>query len=143
MEVEKGDTVKVHYTGKFENGKVFDTSEGKDPLSFETGAGRVIRGFDDAVIGMKKDEEKEVKIPPKDAYGTIQDELQRWAPAKILGEQKPVVGMVLSMKTTDDKVIRARIKSIEDDKILLDMNHPLAGRTLVFSFRILDIEKAK
>ena len=67
--VEKGNKVKVDYTGSFEDGNVFDTSEGKQPLEFEVGSGQVIKGFDDALIGMEKGEEKEVKIESKDAYG--------------------------------------------------------------------------
>ena len=69
MIVEKGDTVSVHYTGTFDNGTVFDSSEGREPLTFIAGAGQMIKGFDEAVIGMELDEEKEIHIEPADAYG--------------------------------------------------------------------------
>ena len=69
MIVKKGDKVQVHYTGTFEDGTEFDSSKGKDPLEFTAGAGQMIKGFDDAVIGMEVGEEKEIKIPPEEAYG--------------------------------------------------------------------------
>ena len=70
MKVKQGDKVKVHYTGTLEDGTEFDSSEGKDPLEFTAGAGQMIKGFDEAVIGMEVNEEKEIKIPPEQAYGT-------------------------------------------------------------------------
>jgi len=143
VKAEKGDTVKVDYTGKLEDGKLFDTSKNKGPFEFEIGSGKVIKGFDDAVTGMKKGEEKEVTIQPEDAYGPIMDKLQQWTPKKVLEEKKAVAGSVLKMKTDDGRVMHAMIKSVQDDKMLLDFNHPLAGKPLVFTFKVVDITKKK
>jgi FKBP-type peptidyl-prolyl cis-trans isomerase 2 len=141
VKVENGDTIKVHYKGTLETGQMFDCSEGRDPLEFEVGAGKVIKGFEKAVLGMAQDEEKEVKIEPGDAYGSLIDKLQQWAPSNLLGETKPVAGMVLQMKTEDGRLLNCMVKSIDGDKMLLDFNHPLAGKPLIFKFKVVEIKK--
>ena len=140
MTVKKGDKIKVDYTGTFDNNEVFDTSEGKAPLEFEAGSGMVIKGFDEAVIGMKKDEEKEVKIECKDAYGDPNPDLVKKIPRdKLPPEQEPKPGMMLAMGTPDGKQIPARITKVDDKEITIDLNHPLAGKNLNFKIKIVDI----
>ena len=139
MPVKKGDKVKVDYTGKLEDGTVFDTSEGKQPMEFTAGEGKIIKGFDNAVIGMEKGEEKEVKIEPKDAYGDPNPDMQKKIPRdKLPPEPEPKTGMVLALKTPDGKQFPARITEVNDTEITIDLNHPLAGKVLIFTIKLVD-----
>ena len=144
MEVKKGSKLKVEYEGKFEDGEVFDSSSHGDhshPLEFEVGAGNVIKGFDDAVLGMKKGEEKEFTLEPDEAYGQPNPELKQDIPRDVLPkDQKPEAGMILMMTTPDGHQMPAKILEVTEDKITLDLNHPLAGRKLIFKIKILDIK---
>ena len=143
MVVKKGDKISVDYEGRFENGEVFDSSRHGDhshPLGFEVGLNQVIKGFDDAVIGMKIGDEKEIKILPSDAYGEIDQKLIQEIPKSILPKGKePKEGMVLMMNDSDAGQVHARIIKILGDKVTLDLNHPLAGKTLIFKIKILEI----
>jgi len=140
MAIKKGDKVKVDYTGTLEDGTVFDTSEGKQPLEFEAGSGQLIKGFDDAVIGMEQGEEKEIKISPEEAYGDIKPELLKKIPKEQLPkEPEPKAGMTLLMKTPDGKQFPAKITEVGESEITIDLNHPLAGKTLNFKFKIVGI----
>ena len=141
MEVKKGSKVKIHYTGTLDNGQVFDSSEGKDPLEFEAGTGKVIKGFDAAVVGMKKDEEKEVKLKPEDAYGERNDQLKQKIPKdkiNIPGEIKP--GMTLAVTAPDGQQFPVQVLAVEDENIVIDLNHPLAGQNLNFKIKVVDIQ---
>lgn len=136
--VENGNLVQVHYTGTFDDGTVFDSSEGKDPLEVLAGAGMLIKGFDDALIGMKDGEEKEITIEPKDAYGEPNDMLVQKIPRSELSDEiTPEVGMVLGVKAPTGQVFPATIKEVSDDEIVLDANHPLAGKTLHFKLSMV------
>ncbi|MBR9691320.1 peptidylprolyl isomerase [Candidatus Woesearchaeota archaeon] len=140
MPVKKGDKIKVDYTGTFDDGTVFDTSEGKQPLEFEVGAGKIIKGFDNAVIGMEKGEEKEIKLESADAYGEVNPKMVQKIPRdKIPKDQEPKPGMMLALNTPDGKKFPAKITEVSDKEITIDMNHPLAGKTLNFKIKIVDI----
>jgi len=140
MPVKKGDKVKVEYTGKLENGQVFDTSEGKQPLEFEVGAGKIIKGFDKAIVGMKKGEEKEITLKPEQAYGDPDPKKVQKIPRDKLPEGKePKPGMMLAMKTPDGRQVPVKIKEVSDKDITIDLNHPLAGKTLNFKIKVIDI----
>ena len=141
MAVKKGDKIKVDYTGTLEDGTVFDASAkvGK-PLEFEVGSGMIISGFDNAVIGMKKGEEKEVKIEAKDAYGEPNPQLIKKIPKEQLPQDKePKKGMVLGITLPNGAQMPAIIKEVSDKDITLDLNHPLAGKTIIFKIKIVDI----
>ena len=141
MEVKKGSKVKIHYTGTLDNGQVFDSSEGRDSLEFEAGTGKVIKGFDAAVVGMKKDEEKEVKLKPEDAYGERNDQLKQKIPKdkiNIPGEIKP--GMTLAVTAPDGQQFPVQVLAVEDENIVIDLNHPLAGQNLNFKIKVVDIQ---
>jgi FKBP-type peptidyl-prolyl cis-trans isomerase SlpA len=143
MAVKKGDSVKVEYEGRFENGEVFDSSSktGK-PLEFEVGSGKVIPGFDNGVIGMEVNEEKEINIEKKDAYGDYREELKKEVPRDALPkEQEPKKGMMLVMSTPEGQQIPARIVDVDDKKVVLDLNHPLAGKDIVFKIKIVEISE--
>ncbi|MBT3297437.1 peptidylprolyl isomerase [archaeon] len=144
MAVENGNKIKVEYTGTFDDGTVFDSSEKHgQPLEFEVGAGMVIKGFDDAVIGMEVGDEKEVKIEAKDAYGEPNDQMKQKVPKDQLPkDQKPEVGMVLGVSTPDGKQFPAKIIEVNDDTITIDLNHPLAGKNLNFKLKLVSIEES-
>lgn len=140
MNVKKGSKVKVDYTGKLEDGTVFDTSEGKKPLEFEVGAGQIIKGFDDALIGMKKGEEKEIKLKPADAYGEHKPELMKKVPKEHLPKDpEPKAGMMLVLSTPDGRKFPAKIAEVDGKEVTIDLNHPLAGKTLNFKIKVVDI----
>ncbi len=144
MEVKKGSKIKIHYTGKLDSGQVFDSSEGREPLEFEAGSGKVIKGFDAAVLGMKKGEEKEVKLTPEDAYGPRNEELKQKIPRdkiNIPGEIKP--GMTLAVTSPDGQQFPVRVADVDGDDIVVDLNHPLAGQNLNFSIKVVDVSDSE
>jgi len=136
--VENGNFVQVHYTGTFDDNTVFDSSDGKDPLEVLAGNGMLIKGFDEALIGMKDGDKKEITVEAKDAYGEPNEMLVQKIPRKELSpEITPEVGMVLGVKAPTGQVFPATIKEVNDDEILLDANHPLAGKTLHFKLELI------
>jgi len=138
--VEKGNTVRVHYTGKFENGEIFDTSVNRTPLEFIVGNGQVIKGFDEAVIGMKIGERKIVNIPFEEAYGPHMDELVFTFEKQSLPENlNPEIGQKLQLVTGDGKRVNVTIIAVSETDITLDANHPLAGKNLVFEIELVEI----
>ena len=140
MAIKKGDRVKIEYKGTFDNGEVFDSSEGKEPIEFVAGEGKVIPGFDNAVMGMEKNQEKEVKIASKDAYGEHNPDLIKKVPREVLPkEQTPKPGMILGMKAPNGQQMMARITEVTDKEITIDLNHPLAGKNLNFKIKVVDI----
>jgi len=135
--IKQGNKIKVHYTGTLDDGTIFDSSEGKEPLEFEAGAGQMIKGFDQAVIGMKVGEEKTIKIPPEEAYGEYNKELTQKVPKdKIPAEAK--VGDTLVISTMQGQR-QAKIIEMNDNEVTLDLNHPLAGKTLTFKITIVEV----
>jgi len=141
MIIKNGDKVKVDYTGSLEDGKIFDDSKkhGK-PLEFEVGAKQVIKGFEDAVMGMKKDEEKNISLKPEEAYGDYNKELIKKVPRDGLPkDQEPKPGMMLMMSLTNGQQVPAKIKEVSENDITIDLNHPLAGKVLNFKLKIAEI----
>jgi FKBP-type peptidyl-prolyl cis-trans isomerase 2 len=138
---KNGNKVKVHYTGKFEDGKVFDTSLDGQPLSFELGNGQVIQGFNDAVVGMEPGESKTVTISPDKAYGEYKKELViKVEKSKLPPDADPQIGQKLSANhSSNDTKINFTIVEIEDDVLTLDANHVLSGRNLVFDIELVDV----
>jgi len=138
---KNGDKVSVHYTGKFEDGKVFDTSLDGQPLSFELGNGHVIQGFNDAVVGMEPGESKTVTISPDKAYGDYKKELViKVEKSKLPPDADPQIGQKLSANHSgNDTKINFTIVEIEDDVLTLDANHVLSGRNLVFDIELVEV----
>lgn len=143
--VKKGDRVAVEYTGSFPDGEVFDSSNHGDhshPLIFVVGDKEVIAGFDNGVIGLKQGEEKELTIPPAEAYGEFDARLKQEVPKDIFNlprNQQPQVGMQLMMSSPDGQRIPARVDAVGKESVTLDFNHPLAGKTLIFKIKIVGI----
>ncbi len=138
--VAKGSKVSVEYTGSFDDGTVFDTSEGKAPITFVAGNSEVIKGFDDAVVGMKKGEQKKIKVTSQEGYGDRDEKLQQQVPRTVFPqEMKLEKGMGFSFKTPQGQVIHATITEANAETVTVDMNHPLAGKNLIFELKVVDI----
>lgn len=142
MPAKQGDSVKVHYTGKFDDGQIFDTSEGRDPLEFTVGQGHVINGFENAVIGMEVGEEKTIHVPSAEAYGGRNEELIQDVPRdKFAEDMKFEIGQGLQIKTKDGHSMVVVVKAFTTETITLDANHPLAGKDLNFDIKLVEIVK--
>ena len=140
MKISKGSKVKLHYTGKLDDGTVFDTSNGREPLEFVAGEGTVIKGFDDAVIDMAKDEEKTFKLNPSEGYGEHNEELVQKIPREKIGVPGDLKeGMTLAVTAPDGQQFPVRITKVEGDEVFIDLNHPLAGKNLNFEIKIVEI----
>ncbi len=139
--VKKGDTIKVDYEGSLEDGTVFDTSQSHgQPLEFEVGSGQLIKGFDDAVIGMKVGQEKKVVLSPEDSYGQHNPEMLKEIPREQLPkEQEPKVGMGMVIGLPNGSKFPATIAKVSDKTVTLDLNHPLAGKKLTFKIKVAQI----
>lgn len=139
--VEKGAKVKVQYTGRLEDGTVFDESKEGEPLEFTVGSGQVIPGFDKAVQGMKLNEEKEVTIKSEDAYGKRDETLIRNFPRTAFPKDfKPEKDRVIQLSDQTGRPRPGIIIDIIKDSIAIDLNHPLAGKDLTFKIKVIGIE---
>ncbi|MFC1587507.1 peptidylprolyl isomerase [Planctomycetota bacterium] len=135
-----GDVVKLHYTGKLENGTIFDSSKGRDPLALTIGDKGVIPGFENAIIGMKVGDVKTIILPPETAYGEYQpDMILDIERSSIPGDVALEIGMVLKAENDQGDATHMTIKDFNDEKITLDGNHPLAGKTLIFEIELVEI----
>jgi len=139
--VKEKDTVKVHYTGKLEDGQVFDSSLEREPLEITLGQGMLIPGFEKGLVDMKVNEKKTVNVPKEEAYGDIQKELFQEVSNENLPEEiKPEVGMGLMAKNPDGSERQLRVAEVKDDSIVVDANHPLAGKDLTFDLEVVEIK---
>lgn len=137
---QEGDTVHIHYTGRLDDGTVFDSSRDRDPLSFTLGSGQVIKGFDAAVSGMSVGESKTATISPESAYGPRRDELQLTYPREQFpDDMQPEVGQMLQMQTGDGQTFQVQVTEVSDETVGLDANHPLAGKELTFDIELVKI----
>jgi len=139
-QTKQGDTVTIHYTGTLEDGTVFDSSEGREPLSFTVGNGQVIPGFEEAVIGMTKDEKKNVTIPVEKAYGPRNEEMVIEVPRnQVPSDINPEVGQKLQMQGPDNQIVVVEVTGMTDELVTLDANPPLAGKDLIFDIELVTI----
>ncbi|QES90135.1 FKBP-type peptidyl-prolyl cis-trans isomerase [Rhizosphaericola mali] len=137
---QNGDTVKVHYHGKLTDGTTFDSSEGREPLEFTIGSGQVIKGFDEGVKGLGIGEKRTINIPVEEAYGPKQDDLLIEFPKDQFPEgMEPAVGMALNMRNEQGQAFPVTIAEIKEASVVLDGNHPLAGKELVFDLELVEI----
>ncbi len=141
QQAKKGDTVRVHYTGKLTSGEQFDSSAGREPLEFEVGAGMMIKGFDDAVVGMAVGDKKTITIPPNEAYGERNDQMVIDFPrSNFPADLTPEVGMQLMMNNNAGQQFPVTIVDVREDAVVLDANHSLAGKDLVFDIEMVEID---
>ncbi|MCG3114197.1 MAG: peptidylprolyl isomerase [Candidatus Manganitrophus sp. SA1] len=139
-QAKRGNAVKVHYVGKFEDGTVFDTSREREPLPFTIGEGEVIPGFEEAVVGMNPGESKKVVIPAENAYGPRHEEMVLVVDRQNLPEGvDPQVGQQYQIPQSDGQSIVVTVTDASDSSVTLDGNHPLAGRALTFEIELLEV----
>ena len=139
-QAKNGDAVKIHYKGSLDDGTVFDSSEGRDPLAFTLGSGQVIAGFDEAVMGMAVGEKKSVNISADKAYGQRNEEMIIQAPRdQVPPEITPEVGQQLQMGGPNGETVVVVITEVTDEQITLDANPPLAGKDLNFDIELVSI----
>lgn len=142
--VKEGDNVSLHYTGTLDDGTVFDSSEGNEPLNFTVGASQVIPGFENGVVGMELGESKEINILPDQAYGDYHEELVKVVPrAAFPPNVTPAIGMAFEMELPTGQAMPVRIIDVEGEDVTLDANHLLAGETLNFKVRVVSINEDK
>lgn len=139
-EVKQGDTVKVHYTGKLEDGLVFDSSVDREPLEFTIGEGQIIPGFEEAVVGLGPGDSTTTTVPPEKGYGPYRDDLVLSVErARLPEDMDPQVGQRLQSQQDDGETIVFTVTEIGEESITLDANHPLAGKDLVFEIELVGI----
>jgi FKBP-type peptidyl-prolyl cis-trans isomerase SlpA len=140
-QVKEKDTVQVHYKGTLSNGEVFDNSFDREPLEFTLGSGQIIPGFEQGVLNMSVNEQKTIHIPAEEAYGSVMDELIQEVPkADIPAEIELAVGLPLVSRTPDGREFQLVVKEVKEETVLLDANHPLAGKDLTFELELVAIK---
>lgn len=136
----KGSKVKVHYTGTLTDKTVFDSSKNREPLEFTVGAGQMIEGFDAAVDGMKVGESKQVTIPSEKAYGPKREEAMITVPKAQMPEGMPLEpGAQVEARQQDGRTQVLVIAEVKDEEVVLDANHPLAGKDLIFDIELVEV----
>ena len=135
--IKKGSKVRVHYTGKLANGKVFDTSVEKDPLEVVVGQSGLIKGFEEGLIGMKEGEKKTIELIPEDAYGQLIEGRTQEVEKSALPEEIQV-GMALQANGEVGTMV-VTVKEIKEETVVLDANHPLAGKDLIFELDVVEV----
>lgn len=134
-----GNVVSVHYTGKLTDGEMFDSSEGRDPLTFQMGSGQIIPGFETALVGKNVGDKVTINIQPDDAYGQVREDLI----VKVEKSQMPgevYEGMSLQAQAEDGQAINVTVKEVYADHVMIDGNHPLAGKELVFDIEVVSVQ---
>ncbi|MFQ3181982.1 MAG: FKBP-type peptidyl-prolyl cis-trans isomerase 2 [Polaribacter sp.] len=142
-QVKENNTVKVNYTGKLPDGQVFDSSEGKEPIEFTLGQGQLIPGFEKGLIDMKLNEKKTITVAKEEAYGDVnKDLIQEVKKTELPQDMTPEVGMGLVSKSPDGQEMNLMVVEVKDESIVIDGNHPLAGKELVFDLEVIEIKEA-
>lgn len=139
-DVKTGDTVRIHYTGTLDDGSVFDSSEGRDPLEFTVGSGQIIPGLDKAIPGMTVGEEKTVKVPADQAYGAHDPQGQQTVPRDQVPGHIPLdLGTTLELTLPDGRAMPVVVSEVTEEHVVLDANHPLAGQDLTFAVKMVEV----
>jgi peptidylprolyl isomerase len=143
MQAKQGDVVRVHYTGRLTDGTQFDSSEGREPLEFTVGAGQMIKGFDDGVVGMNVGDKKTLNIPATEAYGERDEQAIIEFPASnIPADMKLEPGMQLTLRNQYGQPVPVVVLEVQTEVIIMDANHMLAGKELVFDVELVEIIEA-
>jgi peptidylprolyl isomerase len=141
QQVKAGDQVKVHYTGKLTSGEEFDSSTGREPLAFTVGAGQMIKGFDDAMPGMTLGEKMSISVAPEDAYGPrSEDAIIQFPKEHVPSDMKIEAGMTLTLTNQMGQPVPVVVVEVQEEILVLDANHFLAGQTLIFDIELVEIE---
>ncbi len=144
QKVQTGQFVSVHYKGTLENGDVFDTSEGRHPLEVQIGAGQIIAGFEKALMDMSLNEKKVFTLDPNEAYGQKDESLSHsFDRADIPAEMNIEVGQTVALSSPEGQQVPAQVIEADDKKVVVDLNHPLAGETLTFDIEVVGISSTQ
>ena len=139
-QAKPGTTVSIHYTGTLDDGTTFDSSEGRDPLTFKLGEGEIIPGLENALSGMSVGEKKTVKIPSDEAYGPHRPEAIQQVPRESVPEHIPLdLGTQLQVQTPDGRALPVVVTEVTEQQVTLDANHPLAGKDLTFDVELVEV----
>jgi FKBP-type peptidyl-prolyl cis-trans isomerase SlyD len=138
--VKNGATVSIEYTLTSEDGRVIESNKGKDPLRYVDGRSQIIPGLEKALEGMKAGTEKKVTVKPEEAYGQVDPKAYREVPKESVPADSLKAGSTLFAKNAEGEMFPVRVKEVKDKTVVIDMNHPLAGKTLVFDVKILDVQ---
>jgi peptidylprolyl isomerase len=139
-QAQNGNTVKVHYTGRLDDGSIFDTSDGRDPLEFTIGEGQILRGFEQAVIGMTPGDSKSTMIPSENAYGPRHEDMVILVDRENVPQAvKPQVGQQLQIRDQQGQTFYVLVTEVTEANVTLDANHPLAGQNLSFEIKLMEI----
>ena len=141
MAIKEGDIIKVEYIGTFDDGTIFDSTEinGSIPLKFEVGAGQIIPGFDKSVIGKSVGHDYDIRLEPSEAYGDYKEGLtQSISKDQFPPEQEPQAGLMILLIDPQGQPVPATIKEVDDVIVIIDLNHPMAGKTLNFKIKIVE-----
>ncbi|MEJ8561232.1 peptidylprolyl isomerase [Yoonia sp. GPGPB17] len=142
-QAKAGDTVRITYIGTLTNGKMFDSSEGRDPLEFVVGSGQVIKGLDSAITGMAVGDKKDIAVPCDQAYGAHNPDARQTVPRTQIPADIPIeTGTKLQMQTPQGQVLPIMVAEVTETEVTLDANHPLAGEDLNFAIEIVGIDAA-
>lgn len=140
MKIQEKSTVTVHYAGTLDDGSMFDSSEGREPLTFTVGEHQVICGFEEGVVDMIAGEEKTIDITPEHGYGERHEQLVQKVPKELFKDFNPEKGQQIGLMGKDGRQMSALVKDIDDKVVTLDLNHPLAGKNLHFKVKIVSVE---
>jgi peptidylprolyl isomerase len=143
MQAKQGDVVRVHYTGRLTDGTQFDSSEGREPLEFTVGAGQMIKGFDDGVVGMNVGDKKILNISATEAYGERDEQaIIEFPAANIPADMKLEPGMQLTLRNQHGQPVPVVVLEVQAEVVIMDANHMLAGKALVFDVELVEIIEA-
>lgn len=141
--IEPGSMVRLEYTLKDEAGKVLDSNKGRDPLTYTHGEQQIVPGLERALTGMRAGDEKQVTVKPEDGYGPLDPAAQTEVPKDLLPPDARTVGAQLVARTGQGEMMLVRVKEVKESTVILDLNHPLAGKTLHFEVKVLGVEPPK
>lgn len=139
--IKEGSKVRAHYTGRLTNNDVFDTSltDGREPIEFVIGQGQLIPGFENGILGLSTGDKKTIEIPAVDAYGEYRDDLKLTVPKSNV-PQGIEVGHSLQANV-NDQIVQFMVRQVDENDVVVDANHPLAGQTLIFDIEILEVSE--
>lgn len=140
MTIADGTTVSMEYTLTLDNKEVLDTNVGGDPLTFRQGSHQIIPGLETALVGMKKGDSKQVTVKPSEGYGEVDERAFQEVPLDQIPPDARKAGTQLQGKDPEGRMVRPIVKEVKEEVVVLDFNHPLAGKTLNFDIKILDVK---
>ena len=139
MSIQNGSKVSLHYTLTLDDGSVADSSDGREPLAFVIGQRQVIPGFENGVLGLNEGDEKDIVVPAEQGYGIHREELIQKVPLTLFKDFTPEVGQQIGLMGKDGRKLTAKVNHVDAGFALLDLNHPLAGKTLHFHVKIVAV----